>query len=216
MKLKKTRIYLVSNCYNDPNKVYVGKEKSHQQSSRKKSHKKTFGNNIIFTYIDECDGWDIKNWGWLENFWIEQFRQWEFKMQNKKGNSGGPECLSRETKLKISQAKKGHKCYKNPKRGEKISKSRKGCVGWNLGKNFNKEHRNKLSKSKKGNKFNNKKIKQFDENLNFINEFPSIKDAALYMNYKTNTFQSSLAINKKYPSRMKGNYVKCKNFYWLY
>lgn len=55
---KKTKIYLVENCYGDSNKVYIGKEKSHKSSSRKTEHTKNYGENIIFTYIDEVDGWN--------------------------------------------------------------------------------------------------------------------------------------------------------------
>ena len=53
----KTKIYLVENCYEDPNKVYIGKEKNNKgrHSSRNYDHKKRFGNDIIFTYIDQVD-----------------------------------------------------------------------------------------------------------------------------------------------------------------
>ena len=44
-------IYLVENCYNDPNKVYIGKTKS----SRKSDHKRKFGDKIVYTVIDETN-----------------------------------------------------------------------------------------------------------------------------------------------------------------
>lgn len=39
---KMTYIYLVENCYGDPNKVYIGKTKN----SRFLPHKKTYGEKI--------------------------------------------------------------------------------------------------------------------------------------------------------------------------
>lgn len=81
-----TQIYLVKNCYNDPNKVYIGKS----CGSRKSPHKKTFGTNIVYTYIDSINSLDKKDWKPLESYWIEQFRQWGFEVQNKNEGGGGP------------------------------------------------------------------------------------------------------------------------------
>jgi hypothetical protein len=99
-----TKIYLVTNCYNDPNKVYIGKTKN----SRKSSHKKTYGDKIEYTYIDEVNSLNRKDWEPLESYWIEQFRQWGFEVMNpnKKGG-GGPEFVTDETKEKISLKHKG-------------------------------------------------------------------------------------------------------------
>lgn len=99
----KTKIYLVENCYGDPNKVYIGKEKTNKYSrSRKGDHKKTYGNDISFTYIDEIDSFDRKYWKPLECFWIEYFRQLGFDLQNKNFGGGGPEFQSKKAKEKIS------------------------------------------------------------------------------------------------------------------
>ena len=43
-----TKIYLVSNCLGDPNKIYIGKT----INSRKKDHRITFGKQIIYEYLD--------------------------------------------------------------------------------------------------------------------------------------------------------------------
>jgi len=95
-----TRIYLITNCYNDPNKVYIGKTKN----CRKNAHKKTYGNQITYDYIDEVNSLDRKIWTPLESFWIEYFRQLGFEIMNpnKKGG-GGPEFQSIEMKLKLSK-----------------------------------------------------------------------------------------------------------------
>jgi len=92
------KIYLIENCYGDSNKVYVGKTKN----SREQAHKKTFGKNIIYTYIDEIDSLDSKDWEPLESYWIEQFRQWGFEVLNKNNGGGGPIIHSIETRKKIS------------------------------------------------------------------------------------------------------------------
>ena len=102
-KKKFTQIYLVTNCYGDPNKIYIGKERSHKILSREYNHKRTFGNQIIFTYIDKIDSWDYKLWGPLEKYWIEQFRQWGFNLQNGNKGGGGLSILSEEHKGKISK-----------------------------------------------------------------------------------------------------------------
>ena len=49
-----TKIYLVENCYGDLNKVYIGKTKN----SRENNHKNTYGDQIIYTIIDEIPSLD--------------------------------------------------------------------------------------------------------------------------------------------------------------
>jgi len=91
-----TKIYLVENCYGDPNKVYIGKTRN----SRIGPHKRTYGKNITYTIIDEIYSLDHKLWKPLESYWIEQFRQWGFELMNinKKGGQG-PGIYSEESKF---------------------------------------------------------------------------------------------------------------------
>lgn len=97
-----TKIYLVTNCYNDPNKVYIGKT----TTSRKSKHKYTYGNQITYDYIDEISSVYRKDWEPLETYWIEQFRQWGFEVVNKnKKGGGGTEFVSEETKEKLRKPK---------------------------------------------------------------------------------------------------------------
>lgn len=100
-----TKIYLVTNCYGDPNKVYIGKEKLNKgkYNSRKYDHKKTYGDNIIFTYIDEINSLDKEDWKPLECFWINYFKFLGFDVQNKNEGGGGPTFNSKETIKKISK-----------------------------------------------------------------------------------------------------------------
>jgi len=99
-----TKIYLVTNCYGDPNKVYIGKTKN----CRKSAHKKTYGENIEYSYIDEVNSLNRMDWEPLETYWIQQFTQWGFEIVNlnKKGG-GGSEYLTEETKQKIGKIHQG-------------------------------------------------------------------------------------------------------------
>jgi hypothetical protein len=90
-----TFIYLVENCYNDPNKVYIGKTKN--ISDRKYFHRKTFSKNINFTIIDQIDSLKYEDWAPLEIYWIEQFKQWGYKVMNQNKGGGGPEHHSEKT-----------------------------------------------------------------------------------------------------------------------
>jgi hypothetical protein len=128
-----TKIYLVENCYGDPNKIYIGKTKN----SRKNDHKKTYGDQIIYTCIDEIESLDRKDWKPLESYWIEQFYQWGFNVQNKNKGGNGPEYHTKETCGKISQGNigklkpgvsektKGISKIKPPGVGKKIQVSKK-------------------------------------------------------------------------------------------
>jgi hypothetical protein len=186
LKLRKvTKIYLVENCYGDPNKIYIGKT----INSRKYNHKKTYGDQIIYTFIDEVDSLDRKNWEPLETYWIEQFKQWGFEIVNKRKKGGmGPEFLSKEAKekkskamlgkthsketcLKISQSLKGNK---RPKEiGEKISNSKKGKP---INLVVSSSHKNKLKN------IHSIPIIQYDINGNFIKEWSSTQEAASFYN----------------------------------
>jgi hypothetical protein len=76
----------VTNCYGDPNKVYIGKT----ISSRKNPHQQSYGKNILYTEIDEISGVNKKDWELLETYWIQQFMAWGFEVVNKRkiGGSG--------------------------------------------------------------------------------------------------------------------------------
>jgi hypothetical protein len=83
---EKTKIYLVENCFGDSNKVYIGKT----INSRKDSHQRTYGKNIIYTEIDEICSINKQDWEPLETYWIQQFITWGFNVVNKRkiGGSG--------------------------------------------------------------------------------------------------------------------------------
>lgn len=180
---KITKIYLVENCYGDPNKVYIGKT----INSRESNHKKTYGNYIKYTFIDEINSFFRKDWEPLETYWIEQFKAWGFEIVNKRKKGGmGPEFLSRESRNKKSKSMLGK------------THSKETCLKMSLskiGKPLN--HGDILSKSKKEKSINLtltpqhkhklKEIKsipiiQYDMNNSFIKEWPSTQEAATFYN----------------------------------
>jgi len=124
-----TKIYLVTNCYGDPNKVYIGKSK--MKYGREYAHQKTFGSQITYDYIDEIDSIFKHDWKPLECFWIEQFKTWGFEVLNINEGGGGPSFHSEETKQKLRKPKKegtGDKIRKSHlgKKVPKLSKALKG------------------------------------------------------------------------------------------
>ena len=180
-----TRIYLVENCYNDPNKVYIGKTKD----SRFSSHKRTYGKDIIYTYIDEIDSLDKKYWKPLEQYWIEQFRQWGFKIMNKNKGGGGPDFWTLDQKesikgrhitskhieaIRLANSKPRNDEFKikmkNIRTGTKHLLSTKEKISHsNIGKHSNK---GRIRKIKQLNKFTNE----------ILQIFPSIRKAAESIN----------------------------------
>lgn len=196
-----TKIYLVTNCYGDPNKVYVGKTKN----SREADHKRVFGPQITYTYIDEINSLNYKDWEPLETYWIQQFKQWGFEVLNENKGGGGPITHSATTKDKM-KGPKPHLCKSisqyslkgnfikewlsvseaalslNKKSGaaiiENCSQKRKSAYGfvWRykenpLEKNFIYE-KNKPTKS----------VLQYDLQMNFIKEWPSLTEAKKHIN----------------------------------
>jgi hypothetical protein len=129
-----TKIYLVTNCFNDPNKVYIGKTKN----SRKNDHKRTYGEQIEYTYIDEVNSLNRKDWEPLETYWIQQFMAWGFEIVNiRKKGGNGPEFQLENTKKLIGAGNFGIKkpgvsdrlvgrtSYHKENTGDKISKTKK-------------------------------------------------------------------------------------------
>jgi predicted mannosyl-3-phosphoglycerate phosphatase (HAD superfamily) len=134
-----TYIYLIENCYNNPNNVYIGKTKS--PDIREYHHKRIYGNQIKFNVIDQVDSLIRKDWEPLESYWLEQFRQWGFKVvnNNKKGG-GGMEYWTDEMKIKLKN---------NKERGKKISATNKGRLSPIKGKKLSEGHKAKI-KAKRG------------------------------------------------------------------
>lgn len=204
-----TKIYLVENCYGDPNKVYIGKT----INSRESNHKKTYGTQIKYTFIDEINSLNRKDWEPLETYWIEQFKAWGFEIVNVRKKGGmGPEFLSeearskkskamigkahsKETCLKIKQALQGKK--RDKKIGEKISNSKKGK---SINLIVTSQHKNKLKEIK------SIPITQYDLQGNFIKEWDSTQEAAFFYNVQKGHICNAL----------NGRSKSSKGFIWKY
>jgi hypothetical protein len=89
------------------------------------------------------------------------------------------------TRKKISESKKGHKCYQNPEWKNNISKGRKGikCKKYKKRKDIGlKRNPNpKTSKLLKGNTNRRKKVLQYDLKENFIKEWNFVLEAAHFL-----------------------------------
>jgi hypothetical protein len=163
-----TKIYLVTNCYNIPNKVYIGKTKN----NRKNDHKQTYGKDIVYTEIDQIFSFKRTDWEPLETYWIQQFKAWGFEVLNKKIKGGsGVEFCSEEHKLKIGIANSKPK----PKWfGNKISKI---TTGLNKGRKIT--WSSKISNSLKGKPKSKKHIENIGKvklgNTNLLNYKYTIK-----------------------------------------
>ena len=174
-------IYLVENCFDCPNKVYVGKTKS----SRKADHKRKFGYNIIYTVIDEITN---VNWKIIESMWIHQFKAWGFDVQNKNDGGGGPlrrtdESIKNQIAKQVGKKHRKETCDKRSQSMKQIWSSRVNYVGYNKGKILSNETKQKMSKSSpKIRPYQYKPVLQFDLNNNLIKEHNSITEACFYVN----------------------------------
>jgi hypothetical protein len=180
-----TKIYLVTNCNNNPNQVYIGKTKN----SREQPHKLKYGNQIEYTYIDEVNSLNRKDWKSLETYWINQFKAWGFEVLNKNEGGGGLDFLSNETKIRLSQKRKGKKRKEETK--AKISTSMKGKNTWSKGKPNASLH---------------KAIEQYDLKGNFIKEWSTTQEAAYFYNVQKGHICNAL----------KGRSKSSCGFIWKY
>lgn len=158
-----TFIYYLHNGDNIP--YYVGKTVTPKLRYRNKK--------IILEVVDEIP---TNEWLFWERHYISLFKSWGFQLKNKNSGGGGSIFKTQEAKDKISLAKTGHECYKDPQRKLKISLSQKGIGKKHKGLKLKKEHIKKLSKGK----FIT--IVQLDLNDNFIKEWSSQKEAELFYN----------------------------------
>jgi hypothetical protein len=94
--MKITYIYLIELSADE---VYIGKTVNPE--SRKYGHMSKYGYNIKYHVIDNISSTDSKDWKPLESYWIEQFKQWGFKIKNKNNGGGGPSYKSQESIQKV-------------------------------------------------------------------------------------------------------------------
>jgi hypothetical protein len=205
-----TKIYLVTNCYGDPNKVYIGKT----VTTRKNHHKRTYGNDITYDYIDEVESLDKDVWVPIESFWIEYFRQLGFDLQNKNKGGGGSSFFTEEQKQKL-RGRVVSQSTIDKLTGRKFSKE--VCLRISQGKmGLSQDVKDRISKGNKGKSKNkgsqrldkSKPVLQYDLKGNFIKEWPSAKSAELEFNPKSHRDNISSCCRKE----QKTSY----NFIWKY
>jgi len=196
--IKTIKIYLVENCYGNPNKVYIGKVKSESKNviTRKSSHRNKFGRDISFNIIDENS--DMESWGLLENYWIEQFITWGFDVMNKNKGGGGPQIHSEETKQKMRTPKSeetkqkmsiAHIDFKySEETKQKMRHPKSTTINYFKPKSL--EHRQNLCTCHKY----TRSIIQYDLDNNFIKEHISIREAYIFLGENMKSTNINLAL----------------------
>ena len=162
---------------------YIGKAKD--ATRRKHAHRRTYGLDIQSYIIDE-----VEDWKFWESYWIEQFKQWGFKLENKNNGGGGPSSYTEEQKQKMRGPRPGT--------GDKISKTLKER---NHSQYYTEEVKNKISQGTKGKpkpfsdthkiamgiakRKQAKTVLQCDLSGNIIKEWESKGQAALWIKEQT-------------------------------
>ena len=162
---------------------YIGKAKN--PIRRKNSHKRKHGLDVQFSIIDE-----VEDWKFWESFWIEQFKYWGFKLDNKNNGGGGPSNYTEEQKQKMRGLRPGtgnkisktlkernHSQYYTEEVRLKISKNNKGTS-----KPFSESHKIAMGIAKRKQA---KIVIQYDLENNFIKEWESKGQAALWIKEQT-------------------------------
>lgn len=152
-------------------------------------HKTKFGKNINIVKIDNIP---LSEWRFWEEHYISLFKSWGFKLENKNEGGGGSNKQSFETIAKKILKLKGKSKPKDF--GDKIRQNRNHIEAGKLSSISNQKHykkgskRNqKISQKLKGRQSpilhtTGKWIIQYDLNMNYINEFPSCRNAGIICN----------------------------------
>jgi len=101
--VRNTKIYIVLNCYGNPNQVYIGKTIN---KSRKNDHKRKYGYDVIFAILEEIEGTEKNVWKPRETYWIQKYIDLGYDVLNKQKLGGsGVEFHSLESREKIKKSK---------------------------------------------------------------------------------------------------------------
>jgi len=205
--IEKTKIYLITNCFGDSSKLYIGKT----INSREADHKKIYGQDIEYSYIDEVQSLNREDWKPLECFWIEYYKFLGFTVLNHNKGGSGPNFHTEVTKQKMRKPKPNSGGKGKPKPG--TSKALKGKYRPDTrerfkNKKFSEEHivnlklghliKNKdFYKSKKWLFKLMKPIFQYDLDGRFIKEYESIRHASKELNVNESGISNCLLKNQK-------------------
>jgi hypothetical protein len=193
---------------------YVGKTK--HVIRRKHLHRRTYGLDINLYVIDE-----VENWKYWEQYWICQFKQWGFKLENKNNGGGGPSNYTKEQKQKMSKPRKqgtgdkisktlkerNHSQYYTNEVRHKMSIPQKG-----KSKPFTKEHKKNISRANLESK--GKTVECYDLNGKFIEKFNCLREAKIWITEKKSI--SSPNIDKQIKDCCNGRQKTCHGYKFKY
>tara|TARA_R110002050_G_C8719063_1_gene496244 strand:+ start:97 stop:714 length:618 start_codon:yes stop_codon:yes gene_type:complete len=171
-------IYYLHSGDNTP--FYVGK--TNNPNSRKYQHNRTYGSNTCLEILEEVNN---ETWRETEEFYIQMFRYWGFKLKNGFKGGGGASYWTDAQKNNENRRQKLSK--PKPKGfGDKVKKNRNHKLAGELARKSNEKHykkgseRNKkISAKLKGRKvdWTGTPIIQLDLENNIIQEYVSIRQA---------------------------------------
>jgi hypothetical protein len=188
--------------------IYVGKTVNF--NVRKFYHRKKYGDDITWFFIDQVNDNEWKFW---EKHYISLFKSWGFKLTNQNKGGGGSTSYTKEQCVKISNIKKGMK-YKISEESKK-NKSKKLT-----GLKRSDETKIKISKSKIGHSCYNDEFKKKISNSTplkktiiqytlddiKLNTFTSAKEAGRYLNKSGNSIADCAAGKQKTAYGFKWKY----------
>lgn len=193
---------------------YIGKAKN--PIRRYHGHRKTFGLDIEFNIIDE-----VENWKFWESYWIEQFLQWGFILENKNNGGGGPSSYTEEQKMKMRKPRKkgtgekisktlkerNHPQYYTDEVREKMSAPQRGRP-----KPFTKEHIRNLAKANLKNM--GKTVGCYTLEGKLIKTFPCLREAKIWLLNKKSLHSPNA--DKQIKDCCNGRQKTCHGYKWKY
>lgn len=197
---------------------YVGKSDNPNQRFKehikKSKYKKTYKDNQINSLIESSqkpellilDKVPFNNFGFWEDFYIDLFKSFGFKLTNMVPGGGGGN-FGDEVNKKISEKLKG-RIINDIWRDN----MRKGCIGRKHTKETKEKFKQQrlgignsmfgVKRNRKWDENKRKKIIQLDLNDNYLNEWESIQDAVI----RTNTNRTSINYVLKNKRNSAGGY----------
>jgi hypothetical protein len=193
---------------------YVGKAKD--ATRRKHSHRKTYGLDIKSYIIDE-----VEDWKFWESYWIEQFKQWGFKLENKNNGGGGPSKYTEEQKQKMRKPRiegtgnkisktlkeRNHSQYYTEEVRQKMAAPQKGRP-----KPFTEEHIKNISKANLESK--GKIVECYSLDGKFIKEFNCLREAKIWIVEEKSIYSPN--IDKQIKDCCNGRQKTCHGYKFKY
>ena len=194
---------------------YIGKAKNIIR--RKHSHTRTYGLDIQLYVIDE-----VKDWKYWECYWIEQFKQWGFKLENKNNGGGGPSSYTEEQKDKMRKPRKegtGDKISKTLKERnhskyytEEVRQRMRENLKGSHGGSFTEEHTKNLTKSHRK---RSKKVLMYNFQGELVKEWENKGEAVEWVK-ENNKRARKQNVNSQIKDCCFGKIKSCWGYIWRY